>query len=252
MVLSLSDRQDRWSCSKRTCREYKPVRADTFLTDSRLEYKKIVLFIYCWSKEYTSVKFCEDELNMNHNTTVDWNMYMREVCEYTLMSNNAVIGGLNTTVEIHESCFSKRKYNRGRFLPNQWVLGGICRETKECFLLPVPNRSARTLLPIILENVAPGTTIITDEWRSYRKLGDTYEHMTVNHSVNFVHPITVAHTNTVESMWCKVKSRNKRQWGTFRPMLNSYLCEYMWRKKYGDDDLFNQMVEHIFLFMSPN
>lgn len=80
-----------------------------------------------------------------------------------MMNNNAVIGGPNTTVEIDESCFTKRKYNRGRLLPNQWVLGGICRETKESFLVPVPNRSARTLLPIIIENVAPGTTIITDE-----------------------------------------------------------------------------------------
>lgn len=132
------------------------------------------------------MKFCEDELDMNHNTTVDWNMYMREVCEYTLMSNNAVIGGPNTTVEIDESCFAKRKFNKGRFVPNQWVLGGICRETNECFLVPVPDRTARTLLPIIIENVAPGTTIITDEWRSYHGLGDTYEHLTVNHSINFV------------------------------------------------------------------
>jgi hypothetical protein len=73
--------------------------------------------------------FCEDELNMNDNTTVDWKMYMREVCEYT--NNSAKICGINTAGEIDESCFSKRKYNIGRLLPNQWDLGGICRETKE-------------------------------------------------------------------------------------------------------------------------
>jgi len=30
-------------------------------------------------------------------------------------------------------------------LPNQWVLDGICRETKETFLVPVPDRSARNI-----------------------------------------------------------------------------------------------------------
>ncbi|KAF0704558.1 Uncharacterized protein FWK35_00031351 [Aphis craccivora] len=62
---------NRWCCSKRECRQYAPLLADNFLASSRLDYKTIVMFIYCWSKEYTSIKFCEKELNMNHNTTVD-------------------------------------------------------------------------------------------------------------------------------------------------------------------------------------
>ncbi|KAF0737861.1 putative transposase-like protein HI 1328.1 [Aphis craccivora] len=179
--------------------------------------------------------FC-NSLKNNHNTIVEWNMYMREVCEYTLTNNSAKIGGVNTTVEIDESCFSKR---------------GICRETKETFLVPVPDRSARTLLPIIIEHVAAGTTIITDEWRSYQRLDQTFHHMTVNHSINFVDPNTLTHTNTIESSWGKIKSRNKKQWGTYRPMLNSYLVEYMWRKRYGPNNLFETMLQHIAHFMPP-
>ena len=47
------------------------------------------------------------------------------------------IGGPNTIVEIDEGKFGKRKYNRGRLVDGQLVLGGLCRETKECFLVPV-------------------------------------------------------------------------------------------------------------------
>lgn len=244
--------KDRWLCSKKDCRESKQVRQGTFLNNSRLDFRTVVNFIYCWSKEYTTVKFCKDELEVNHNTCVDWNSYMREVCEDHLLRNPKVIGGPNLHVEVDETCFTRRKYNRGRILPNQWVFGGICRETRDCFLVSVPNRSAETLVPIINKYVAPGTTVFSDEWRGYHNLRQNYEHLTVNHSLHFVNPVTQAHTQNVESMWAKAKIRNKRQWGTSRLMLDSYLAEFMWRQRYQDADKFEKILDNIAEFMPPN
>ena len=83
-----------------------------------------------------------------------------------------VIGGPGTTVEVDESLFSRRKNHQGRVLPQKWVFGGICRETRESFMYAVPDRSApdrsaRTLLPIIQASIAPGTTIMSDIWAAY-------------------------------------------------------------------------------------
>jgi transposase-like protein len=56
---------------------------------------------------------------------------------------------------------------RGRMIKERWVFGGYCQETKTGFLQLVPNRSAATLLPLVEQNIAPGSIILSDEWRAY-------------------------------------------------------------------------------------
>lgn len=75
------------------------------------------------------------------------------------------IGGPGKTVEIDESKFGRRKYHRGHRVEGQWVFGGIERESGRCFLVPVEDRSAETLVGVIKEWILPGTTIISDCWK---------------------------------------------------------------------------------------
>ncbi|KAK3770286.1 hypothetical protein RRG08_029941 [Elysia crispata] len=70
-------------------------------------------------------------------------------------------GGPNT-IGINEAMFSKRKYSRGRVVGGQWVLGSICRVTRECFSVAVADRTANILVSIIQELGASATIIYTD------------------------------------------------------------------------------------------
>jgi len=223
-----------WKCNIKNCQKKVSVRNNTWFEHSRLSFVTVLRFIFAWSQELTSIKWCEQNLKINKNTVIDWNNYLREVCVLNIEARNqGKIGGRGKIVEIDESLFSKRKNNAGRILPQQWIFGGLCRETKECFLVQVPDRTMTTLLNAILLNIKKGTTIYSDCWRAYNsseleKAG--FKHFTVNHSKNFVDPQSGAHTQSVERLWGSAKWQNKKHRGTARHHLKSYLAEFMWRQ----------------------
>ena len=64
----------------------------------------------------------------------------------------------------------------------------------------VPDRTAETLIPIIVATVRPGTLIISDTYAPYFRLGRDYRyrHLMVNHSLEFVNRHNrFIHTETI-------------------------------------------------------
>lgn len=78
-----------------------------------------------------------------------------------------IIGGPGTIIEVDEAKFGHRKYNRGPKVDGQWVVGGVQRGSSNIFLDVVPNRQQEILMDVIHRRILPGTTIITNGWRSY-------------------------------------------------------------------------------------
>ena len=100
----------------------------------------------------------------------------------------------------------------------------------------VARRDAATLLPIIQAHVAPGTEIHSDQWAAYRQvssLPNVGAHSVVNHTYDFVDPVTGTHTQNIESYWNRIKSKIKRMKGCTAGQLPSYLDEYMWKERHG-------------------
>ncbi|KFD63907.1 hypothetical protein M514_23898 [Trichuris suis] len=211
LTVERNGKAPRWRrCRKAECKTEVSLRTGTWFEGLKLDFRTAVLFIYSWSNDYCSTKFCSKELGLSTNCSVSWKRLLREVAAESLLSNPLVIGGPNCTVDVDETLYAKSKFHRGRRYPKQWVFGGVCRETGESFLVPVANRSSRTLIPLIRQYIRPGTTVMTDCWAGYRSLSrEDYTHLRVNHSINFVHPDDPeVHTQTVESLSAQVKRSN--------------------------------------------
>ncbi len=67
----------------------------------------------------------------------------------------------------------------------------------------VDCRDTQTLLPIIQAHTLPGSVIHSDQWAAYSHINQLpgLSHHTVNHSRNFVDPVSGVHTQAIESYW---------------------------------------------------
>ena len=61
-------------------------------------------------------------------------------------------------------------------------------------------------------------------------------------------PETGVSTIKIEGTWNLAKARNRRQWGTHRSLIDSYLCEFMWRRHNKGKDLFDVIISDIVMF----
>ena len=114
-------------------------------------------------------------MQISSRTSVDWYNFIRDVCAQHFISHPAVIGGPGIEVEIDESKFGKRKYNRGRQTDGRWVFGGIERVSGECFLVKVQQRDAGTLLPLCDRSVTCQRSNLYGAIQEFELLCSMYE-----------------------------------------------------------------------------
>lgn len=201
----------------------------TWFSKAHLDFETNLKFVNLFCQDFFSYKTAKFEIKISDKTICDWASFCREVLISWCLDFNEKLGGDNCTVEIDESKFGKRKYNVGRVIEGQWVFGGICRESKNFFMVPVHQRNSETLLPIIKEKILPGTTIISDCWKAYNCLSEEgFKHITVNHKLNFVDPKTKAHTNTIERKWRDGK-RSVPAFGRRSHHFVGYLATFMFK-----------------------
>ena len=160
------------------CSESKSIKHGSWFQHTNLTFQEVMFLTYIVRREPAALN--KNEHCFSSTTVSDWGQFCRE-----------------TMLVFMQGCSVK----------GQWVFGGVDRESGKTFLVPVPDRTAETLMAVIDAWIEPGTTVISDCWGAYRDLdAQGYTPYTVNHSIGIVDQRTGVHTNTIESTWRHVKA----------------------------------------------
>ena len=202
-----------WSCRKAT-----NVLGDTLLHNVRAFRK----FLYALEGWCNGDKVCSIQAS-GRITKAMWRRYthiFNTVVSMTLDKENersdGKIGGPGVVVEVDECHLHERKYHRGAALVTSavWVVGVIERGAagrRSAFLI-TERRGSDVLVPFIKQHVAPGSILISDEWKGYTSdLHGDYTVLSVNHSKEFGRYIVIdgvvlpVNTNHIEREWREVR-----------------------------------------------
>ena len=198
-----------YQCPESGSRHQLSIFTGTSFFGSKISVDRLLIIMLCFFI-HLSNRHCELISGINRITvSFYYNLSNSALCSH-FCDNFIPIGGPQTIVQLDECIFHRRKNKRGRRKAQIWIFGGI--ETQEggrtgrFFTCRVPYRKAETLLPIIRQNVIPGTQIWTDEWGGYNHLTEIgYPHLSVNHSQHYKDPITGCCTNAIEGLWHRLR-----------------------------------------------
>ncbi|XP_050339519.1 uncharacterized protein LOC126765890, partial [Bactrocera neohumeralis] len=248
-------------CRKGVCRNRTALArsSDTWFDNLKIPLPQVFYLMYAcvshWSHAEVRKNSFIREPVISSATICDWYNYCREaVVLYQVDHQVAVgkIGGPGKTVEIDESKFKKRKYNKGRRVEGHWVLGMVEHGSDDLRLEVCPGnvRSAEVLIPLIEKHVAKGSVICTDCWKAYDCLASHgYEHRRVNHS-DPDNPFVAedgTHTQRIESQWCVIKRFFIKDNYNNSEDFSNLIFEYIWRKNIANnhDDPFVKLLDAI-------
>lgn len=214
--------------------------ANTILHDTRTPLVSwfYAMWLFCTTRHGVSGKELQRQLGVTYKTAYRMGMQIRKLTEKA----DGFDGMLSGHVELDEAYVGGRTKgsNRGRSTETKTVVFALAERNGRIKTRVVPNARTVSLRPIVLETVAPGTTISTDELRSYGLLTkDGYRHGRVNHKAGeyarYVCKSLTFHVNTCEGFFRLFKASVRSTHVHISPKrMQHYLDEFTFRANHRE------------------
>lgn len=237
--------ENTYKCQNKLCKNKYNIYKDTIFYHKKIEKEKILKILELFMIK-ASNKIIEYITGISKKTIWKIFNHLAKCLVQLYYAQAEPIGGDGSIVQIDESKFGKRKYERGHKVEGVWVLGAVEKTDKRRIrLFVVDDRKASTLTQILTDNIYSDSIVHTDMWRGYVKLKDKFiAHGTVNHSQNFVDPVTGINTNTIEGEWSGIKIGVPFR-GRTKAKIELYLVRYMILREIGCHPL-DALLKYLF------
>ncbi len=177
------------------------------------------------SKNGVAAKEIQRQIGVTYKTA--WRM-MRQIRKLIDSVDSNKLGG---TVEIDETYIGgKHEGKRGRGAEGKSIVFGMVEREGELKAEVVENTKAKTLIPLIQENIEKETHIMSDEFPSYDKIASYgFSHDVVKHAIKEYVRGNI-HTNTIDGFWSQLKRSIDGTYHSVSPQhLPLYVDEFAWR-----------------------
>ena len=191
-----------------------------FRSHTPLQKWYYAIYLFTTSRHGVAAKELQRQLGVSYPTAFRMAHKIREYMG--AVDGEAPLGGL---IEADETYVGGRVRGRGHgYRKNKTVVFGMAKRGGDIMTKVVPNVKRRTLEPLIRKNVMAGSTVHTDDLRSYLRLPAAgYKHGVVNHSAG-EYVRGNCHVNSVEGFWSRLKNSIR---GTHVHVSRKHLWKYV-------------------------
>jgi transposase-like protein len=199
-----------YKCANPKCYKKFTVLVGTFFENTKIKLSKWFVAIYIATSHKKGISSLQLSKDINVTQKTAWFMLHRiremlkanssKMLSGTIEIDETYIGGKNENKHIDK----KVKKSRGRASDDKKPVFGLLQRDGAVISKPVDDVTKKTLQTIINKSVRRGSTIITDEWSSYKGLNKRYNHRFIFHKLG-EHAVGDVYTNTIEGFWSLLK-----------------------------------------------
>lgn len=240
-------KEHRYHCNN--CNTTYSVTVQTIFHKTKCDLQKwfLAISLVLNAKKGLSARQLARDIEVTKDTA--WYMLMRirkafkeygELLEGIIEVDETYVGGKNKNR--HKD--KKTEGGQGRGGDDKTPVVGTLQRDGKVKAQKAKDVSRKTLHGIVKQNVKEGSTVMTDEWRSYNGLSLLYGYQVVSHTMGeYVNG--ACHTNTLEGFWSLLKRGVIGQYHYVTAKhLNQYIDEFCFRYNNRDNkEIFSLTIQ---------